>query len=107
LAILVGAELNAEIEHASPYGKDPGEKEPGEKKKLGAVAERAWSEGKAAGTLRPAIPQTNCDVDADLRPARPAEARPRFSDWVLTGVVLGEAALLAYGKLRSRVRVRS
>jgi len=23
LAILVGAELNAEIEHASPYGKDP------------------------------------------------------------------------------------
>ena len=24
LAVLVGAELNAEIEHASPYGKDPG-----------------------------------------------------------------------------------
>ncbi len=26
LAILVGAELNAEIEHASPYGKNPGER---------------------------------------------------------------------------------
>ena len=29
LAILVGAELNAEIEHASPAGKNPGEKVPG------------------------------------------------------------------------------
>src|SRR6185295_6270413 len=107
-AILVGAELNAEIEHASPYGKDPGEKEPGEKKKLGAVAERAWREGKAAGTLKPAIARTNCDVDADLPPARPAEVRPRFSDWVVTGVVLGETALLAYSKLRSRMkRVRA
>lgn len=34
LAVLVGAELNAEIEHASPYGKDPGEKVVGEKKKI-------------------------------------------------------------------------
>ena len=34
LAVLVGAELNAEIEHASPYGKDCGEKEVCEKKKL-------------------------------------------------------------------------
>ena len=37
LAVLVGAELNAEIEHASPYGKEPGERVPGEKKKIGAV----------------------------------------------------------------------
>jgi len=44
LAILVGAEMNAEIEHASPHGKDPGEKVPGEKKKLGARAKRAWEE---------------------------------------------------------------
>ena len=42
LAVLVGAELNAEIEHASPYGKGPGEKVPGEKKKIGARAKRAW-----------------------------------------------------------------
>jgi len=42
LAILVGAELNAEIEHASPYGKEPGEKMPGEKKKIGTRAKRAW-----------------------------------------------------------------
>jgi membrane protein len=104
LAILVGAELNAEIEHASPYGKDPGEKEPGERKKIGALAERAWLEDKAAGTLRPAIARENCDVDADLPRAVPAETRPRFSDWVLSGFVLGEAAFLAYVKLRSRFK---
>ncbi len=108
LAILVGAELNAEIEHASPYGKDPGEKEPGEKKKIGAVAERDWQQRQAAGVLKPAIARSNCDVDADLLPARPAVERPRFSDWVVTGVVLGETAFLAYTKLRSRIRrVRS
>jgi membrane protein len=44
LAILVGAEMNAEIEHASPYGKDPGEKVPGQKKKIGAAAARAFKE---------------------------------------------------------------
>src|SRR6476469_1945918 len=55
LAILVGAELNADIEHASPYGKEPGEKQPGEKKKIGAAAERAWREQRASGTFKPAI----------------------------------------------------
>ena len=102
LAVLVGAELNAEIEHASPYGKDPGEKVPGEKKKLGMAAERAWQEGNAAGTLKPAIAPGNCDVDADLPPAAAVPRRPRFTDGVITGVVLGETALLAYQKLRGR-----
>ena len=40
LAILVGAEMNAEIEHASPHGKDPGEKVPGQRKRIGALAKR-------------------------------------------------------------------
>ena len=48
LAILVGAEMNAEIEHASPYGKAPGEKVPGQRKKIGAAAARAWKERQAA-----------------------------------------------------------
>jgi membrane protein len=34
LAVLVGAELNAEIEHASPLGKEPGEKFAGEKEQI-------------------------------------------------------------------------
>jgi membrane protein len=70
LAVLTGAELNAEIEHASPYGKDPGEREVGEKEKIGVLADRAREQGKAAGTLKPAIARRNCDVDDDLVPAR-------------------------------------
>jgi membrane protein len=42
LVILIGAEMNAEIEHASPYGKEEGEKVPGQKRKIGARAMRAW-----------------------------------------------------------------
>src|SRR6185295_13882664 len=105
LAVLIGAELNAEIEHASPYGKEPGEKVAGEKKQLGALAERSWHAAKAAGTLKPAIERENCDIDADLPPAPPAAPRqPRFTDWVVAGVVLGEATLLAYSKLRGRLK---
>jgi membrane protein len=58
LAILVGAELNAEIEHASPHGKAPGEKVPGQRKKIGAAAARAYKErliaqGRPAASPRP------------------------------------------------------
>ena len=42
LAIVIGAELNAEIEHASPWGKQPGEKTPGQRKKIGAAAARHY-----------------------------------------------------------------
>ena len=42
LVIVIGAELNAEIEHASPWGKDPGEHAKGEKKAIGARAAREF-----------------------------------------------------------------
>jgi membrane protein len=42
LVILLGAEMNAEIEHASPYGKEPGEKVPGQKRRIGVRAMRDW-----------------------------------------------------------------
>jgi membrane protein len=42
LAILLGAELNAEIEHSSPQGKDPGEKIPGQKRRIPSRAMRRW-----------------------------------------------------------------
>lgn len=65
IAILIGAELNAEIEHASPYGKDVGEKVPGEKKKLGAMAEREYEEKLKKGEMpsRPFPEGVNCDVE--------------------------------------------
>jgi membrane protein len=40
IALLIGAELNAGIEHASPHGKAPGDKAPGQKKQLGVLAAR-------------------------------------------------------------------
>ena len=87
IAILVGAELNAEIEHASPYGKDVGEKVPGEKKKIGIAAQRAYEERKAKGeVVAPPFPDgVNCDLD---RPApQPAALRP-------SDLIIGAAALL-------------
>jgi membrane protein len=107
LAVLVGAEMNAEIEHASPHGKDPGEKKLGEKKKIGTLAARTYDEQRREGTFKPAWGGANCIVDAELPPAStvaPARTAPaRASDWVLGGVALGEAALLTYAKLRARL----
>ena len=57
MAILFGAEMNAEIEHASPHGKNVGEKVPGEKRRIGAAAqkyyERAARQGRSAGRAVP------------------------------------------------------
>jgi membrane protein len=42
VVLLQGAELNAEIEHASPYGKAVGEKVPGAKRAIGSLAYRRY-----------------------------------------------------------------
>jgi membrane protein len=94
LAILVGAELNAEIENASPWGKEKGEKHPGEKRKLGrlaAAAYRAVRGGRGANAGRPApdrptaqppgvlpspIPQAAAAFAANTSPTQ-ASAPPR------------------------------
>ena len=60
LAILVGAELNAEIEHASPHGKDPGEKVPGQRTKIGVAAARAY-EARLATARTSTPPQSGSD----------------------------------------------
>jgi membrane protein len=51
IAILTGAELNSEIEHASPYGKAPGQKNAQGKRLLGARAARAFEERQRSGEL--------------------------------------------------------
>jgi membrane protein len=56
LVLLIGAEASAEIEHASPWGKAPAEKVPGQKKKLGSAAGRAWREAGRQAPPRPAQP---------------------------------------------------
>lgn len=92
LVILIGAELNAEIEHASPYGKDVGEKVPGEKKRIGPAAERAYRERRARGELTaPPFPEgVNCDLD---KPQHHAEPGFRPSDLLIGAAALLPAAL--------------
>jgi membrane protein len=87
LAVLVGSEMNAEIEHASPYGKDPGEKVPGERKKIGAAAARAYAERQHA------------PVRVAPRPApavRPDQGTPGFA-WYVAGFLV-----FVWARLRGR-----
>ena len=42
LAMVIGAELNAEIHRASPWGRNPGPKIMGQRKRLGLAASREW-----------------------------------------------------------------
>lgn len=89
LCILIGAELNAEIEHASPYGKAPGEKTFGERRRIGVLAEREYEARLARGET----PETatlaaspNCTL-AETRHPAPREASP-------SELILGAVALL-------------
>ena len=101
VAVLVGAELNAEIEHASPYGKAPGEKVPGEKKMIGPMAQRDYEERKAKGEIpiRPYPDDVNCDVDS--KPPRDDEGM-RASDLIIGAAMLLPAAVKLTKKLRRK-----
>ena len=65
LAILLGAELNSEIEHASPYGKNVGEKVPGEKGRIGGAAEHYFKKQQERGDIPVELfpDDVNCDLD--------------------------------------------
>jgi membrane protein len=101
IALLVGAELNAEIEHASPYGKDVGEKVPGEKKAIGPAAQRAYEERRASGEIdaQPYPDDINCDVD---RP-QPKPEKVRASDLLIGTVALLPAALKIGREVKKKV----
>jgi membrane protein len=88
LAILIGAEFNAEIEHASPYGKDVGEKVPGEKKRIGVLAEREFEKRLASGQI-PVTPFPN-DVNCDVEP-RPSKESAGLRP---SELLIGTAALI-------------
>src|SRR5688572_29017930 len=83
LAILVGAEMNAEIEHASPHGKDPGEKVPGQKKKIGAAAARAYEE-RMRGRV---MPRPTPAATPDRQPSAPAAAPAYGAGWSAVGIL--------------------
>jgi membrane protein len=74
--ILLGAEMNAEIEHASPYGKEPGEKVPGQKRVIGAAAMRAWLANRRKDDEKP-------PSAAEVEKAAERGDGGRASDWLL------------------------
>ena len=92
IALLVGAELNAEIEHASPYGKEVGEKVAGERKKIGPAAARDYEERRSRNQadVPPFSEGVNCDLD------RPGVDRPKAEAPGLraSDLLIGTAALL-------------
>jgi membrane protein len=103
LALLLGAELNAEIEHASPYGKDPGERVAGERRIVGTRAQRLYEEKRAKGEMpiRPIPDGMNCDIDRGASIERPA-AKP--SDLLIGTLAIAPAAVRAAKKVRDGFR---
>jgi hypothetical protein len=86
--VIIGAEMNAEIEHASEHGKAPGEKQPGGRKTIGARAAREFREKQQQGRL----PGTS-EAPVTLRPRRsPAAAFAR------TGVLFGGVVAALFGR---------
>jgi membrane protein len=102
LCMLMGAEMNAEIEHASPYGKAPGEKVPGQRKKIGVLAEREYEARLKNGELPEvavAASQPNCPLEADEKaPAAAPLARP--SEVIVGGLALVPAALAIGARIK-------
>jgi len=91
IAVLVGAELNAEIEHAAPTGKAPGEKVPGEHAIPKPIEQQS-------GPQRP--------VPIAVMAVCPEPGQPKVSDWILGALVLVETALLTYARLRKFRKIR-
>ena len=92
LAIIFGAEMNAEIEHASPHDKNVGEKVPGEKRRIGAAAERHFKEKQERGEVD--VPMLPDNVNCDLDQAPPRKPQPRASDLLIGAAALVPAVLL-------------
>ena len=82
IAILVGAEMNAEMEHASPYGKAPGQKTPEGRRVLGARAAKLFSE-RPAPAAEP--PRERVPAADDVTPA-PGPALGAVAALVILGV---------------------
>jgi membrane protein len=80
LVILIGAEMNAEIEHASPYGKEQGEKVPGQKRTIGPARMRAWMARRREGGHKPPsaedVKEATGGTPEDLKPPAPGESKP-------------------------------
>jgi membrane protein len=87
LVILIGAEMNAEIEHASSQGKEPGEKVAGQKRRISLQAMRRWIGLRRAHGEKPpsaaevkavlSSPPTTTPVTGDVSPPAHFSSKPR------------------------------
>jgi len=94
LAMLVGAEMNAFIEHHSPEGKDPGEKVAGEKEATGAAPARG---GDRLEPMR--MPPV---------PVQPAYAhRARASEAIVGGIAIAAEIAAIVAMITRRVKSRT
>jgi membrane protein len=111
LVILLGAEMNAEIEHASEYGKAEGEKVPGERRKIGPALKRAWEwrqRHPKSGAPRPVEVQPKAPGEMVMPEPRPATAftrtEPRWSAWVIGAPVVLAQALWTLRSYKNRIK---
>jgi membrane protein len=114
LVILLGAELNAEIEHASEYGKAEGEKVPGERRTIGPALKRAWEQRLRRSKPTPPAevpPKTAGEViipspqAVTAYAARPASKKsPSLSAWVIGAPVVLVQALWTLRSYRNRAK---
>jgi membrane protein len=122
LVLLLGAEMNAEIEHASAYGKAEGEKVPGQKRTIGPALKRTWEARRRHGGKPPSAEEVKAKVEKQARPAaRPAtvtafasgpESRRSgleaggggWSDWIIGAPVVLAQAVWTLRSYRNRVK---
>ena len=90
LVFVAGAELNAEIEHASPYGKASGEKRVGEKRAIGSLALRRFGDGSPR----------SADAPPPARPILPAPAPAQGREGRLRRAVAAAVAALVVFRAR-------
>ena len=88
LVIIVGAEMNAEIEHASPHGKEAGERMPGEVKKIGARAAREHQENRRARPVQAPV----------IRVTRSPRKMQTGTAAARSGVLLGGIMAAVFGR---------
>jgi membrane protein len=102
LVILVGAEMNAEIEHASEWGKDVGEKVPGERRKIGPALMRDWEARHRGGK-----PPRAKDVRRAPRPAPVMTFSADRGGWLDTLLAIPIVIAQAIFAVRSWNRTKS
>jgi membrane protein len=86
MAILVGAELNAEMEHASPYGKAPGQKNADGKLLIGRRAARLFQERQRSVPSSPSKESSSPSPSPSSSP--PPSPKPGLAVTVMAGLIV-------------------